>query len=309
LPDELGELEWARRGWVEKRDGISGVTCDLCKATVEVIWDWERLRGKVLSERAAKEEEREKEKETEKEKEQVNGTNRTSDTNGTNSTSTPTTTQSSPTEDDLYSQCGDGTDSDLLLQHYKPLLSSGHTTKCPWSTRPADITVLRLPPPLLSISTLISRLNSLTPILSSFPPADRILTPKPLPISLPTSLADYDYRLLQAGITGWSGSLLGTRGLLTCTTCHRRVGLWLFMESGKENDLGLEDEPLDLIKEHKKYCPWINKDTQMMGMAGWEVLLSLLEPRKRKLQEEGEEKHGKESQLKRLREMLKGIRK
>ncbi len=81
------------------------------------------------------------------------------------------------------------------------------------------------------------------------------------------------------------------------------------MESGKENDLGLEDEPLDLIKEHKKYCPWINKDTQMMGMAGWEVLLSLLEPRKRKLQEEGEEKHGKESQLKRLREMLKGIRK
>ena len=81
------------------------------------------------------------------------------------------------------------------------------------------------------------------------------------------------------------------------------------MESEKESDLGLEDEPLDLIKEHKKYCPWINKDTQMMGMAGWEVLLSLLEPRKRKLQEEGEERHGKESQLKRLREMLKGIRK
>src|SRR5579859_3947834 len=72
LPDELGELEWARRGWVERRGGISGVTCDLCKATVEVIWDWERLRGNILSERAAKEEERKrgKEKEKEKEKEQ-----------------------------------------------------------------------------------------------------------------------------------------------------------------------------------------------------------------------------------------------
>jgi len=54
------------------------------------------------------------------------------------------------------------------------------------------------------------------------------------------------------------------------------------MELGKENDLGLEDKQLDLVKEHKKYCPWINKDTQMIGMVWWEVLLSFLEPRKGK---------------------------
>src|SRR5579859_4951858 len=301
LPDELNELEWARRGWVERKDNVKGVECNLCKARVEVIWDWEQLREKVLSEReAAKEQEEEG---------QVNGDHEASQTNGTGSKSVSPTAQSNPVEDDMYTQSGKDGGTDLLLRHYKPLLSSGHRSKCPWSTRRADKTVLRLPPQHLSLPILTTRLQSLVPILPFLPPSERILTPKPLPISLPTSLADYDHRLLQAGVTGWSGSLLGgTRGLLTCATCHRRVGLWLFTETAKDNELRWEEEPLDLIKEHKGYCPWVNKESQTRGMAGWEVLMSLLEPRKRKLGGEDDGKAGKESQFKRLREMLKGIK-
>ena len=86
------------------------------------------------------------------------------------------------------------------------------------------------------------------------------------------------------------------------------MGLWLFTETTKDNELRWEEEELDLLREHKKYCPWVNKETQTGGMAAWEILMGLLEPRKRKLQEE-DDKGGKESQFKRLREMLKGIKK
>ena len=299
LPDELNELEWARRGWVERKDTVKGVECNLCKAKVEVLWDWEQLREKILSEREAAQE---------AEEGHVNGDHEPSETNGTSSKSVTPTLQKNPAEEDIYSKPGKDGGTDLLLQHYKPLLSSGHTSKCPWSTRTADPTILRLQPQFLNIPTLITRLQSLTPILSSLPPAERLLTPKPLPISLPAGLADYDHRLLQCGVTGWSGSQLGTRGLLTCTTCHRRVGLWLFTETTGDNELRWEEEQLDLVREHKRYCPWVNKETQTGGMPGWEVMMSMLEPRKRKLVEE-DGNGGKESQFKRLREMLKGIRK
>lgn len=300
LPDELNELEWARRGWVERKDSVRGVECNLCKARVEVIWDWEQLRDKILGERETAKEAADGE---------VNGEHEATETNGNGPKSLTPTSQNTPADDDIYSQSEKDGGTDLLLQHYKPFLSSGHTSKCPWSTRTADKTILRLSPQHLNLPSLTTRLQSLLPILPSLPPSERILTPKPLPVSLPTSLADYDHRLLQADITGWSGSLLGSRGLLTCATCHRRVGLWLFTQpKNEDNELRWEEEPLDLVKEHKGYCPWVNKEVQTGGMTGWEVLMSLLEPRKRKLLEE-DDKGGKESQFKRLREMLKGVKK
>ena len=175
-------------------------------------------------------------------------------------------------EEDIYSTqpADDAQSTNLLLKYYTPLLSSGHTPKCPWRSRTTDIKVLRLPPQLLSLPSLQSRLATLTPILPFLPSAERILAPKPLPSNLPKSLEDYDPRLVDIGITGWSGSLLGHKGILTCATCHRRVGLWLFVEEGRM-------EELDLVAEHKGYCPWINTDVQT-GMAGWEYVFSLVEP-------------------------------
>jgi hypothetical protein len=297
LPEELCELEWARRGWVEIKDGKKGVECGLCRSHVEVIWNWERVREKVLTEREAREETQE------------NGTEQ----NGHSTSPTPTPTKEfTVPEDDMYSSSANDSDSvDLLLKHYKPLLSSGHTKKCPWSSRSTDPTILRLPPQHLSLAALSTRLATLTPILPFLPSSERIIIPKPLPVALPTSLADHDHRIIQAGLTGWTGSLLGTRGILTCSTCHRRVGLWLFTtESAEssENALRMDEEPLDLLAEHKRYCPWINSSIQT-GMAAWEYVFALLEPRSStKRNWEGEDS-GKESRFKRLREMLKGVKK
>jgi hypothetical protein len=298
LPEELCELEWARRGWVQRKDEKKGVECGLCRSHVEIIWNWDQLRETVLAEREAKEEET-----------QGNGT----EPNGhsTSPTPTPTPAPTKEPEDDIYSSSANDDDATgLLLRHYKPLLSSGHTAKCPWRSRSTDPTILRLSPPNLSLASLTTRLETLNPILPFLPPSERIITPKALPVSLPTALINYDHRILQAGVTGWTGSLLGTRGILNCLTCHRRVGLWLFTAdpTDSENAIRMDEEPLDLLAEHKRYCPWTNATVQT-GMAAWEYVYALLEPRTSTKRNREEEDSGKESRFKRLREMLKGTKK
>jgi len=306
---------------VERRDGKKGVECGLCHGNVEVIWDWNQLRESVLKQRQLQEEstvenatENAQDTATDKTATQESGITPKEPTSTTNGkgldentdrggTNRDITKEGDSKEEDIYSmQPTDDTEStNLLLKHYTPLLSSGHTTKCPWRSRTTDITVLRLPPQLLSLPSLQTRLATLTPILPFLPSTERILTPKPLPTNLPKSLEDHDPRLVSIGITGWSGSLLGNKGILTCATCHRRVGLWLFVEEGRM-------EELDLLAEHKRYCPWINQDVQT-GMAGWEYVFNLVEPRgssKRGWEVDGD---GKESRFKKLREMLKGVTK
>jgi hypothetical protein len=306
LPEELREIEWARRGWVERKDGIKGVECGLCKAQVEVTWNWDKLRERIIAERESSEAE-----------EQEDVPEGSISESGLTMSPTPgPRSESNQGKEEIYSkEAVDDTEAtSLLLQHYKPLLSEGHTKKCPWATRSTDLTILRLPPAQLTLPSLTTRLTSLQPILPFLPTSERVLTPQPLPISLPSQLHEYDHRLLQAGITGWSGSLLGNRGILHCSTCHRRVGLWLFTSSSSTSSLHWEEENLDLLKEHKSYCPWINSAVQT-GMAGWEYLFALLEPkretkkRERTEDEDDGSSQSKESRFKRLREMLKGIKK
>ena len=310
LPEELCEIEWARRGWVERKDGKKGVECGLCKSQVEVIWDWDKLRGSIIAEKEAESQQ------TEEPEESADASSISSSGLTMSPTPAPQNGSSQETEDIFSKSAVDEAESTALLtQHYKPLLSSGHAKKCPWMNRSTELTILRLPPTQLTLPSLIVRLTSLQQVLPFLPSPERVVTPKPLPISLPSQFHEYDHRILQAGITGWSGSLLGGRGILTCSTCHRRVGLWLFTSaSSGDTSLHWEEENLDLIKEHKSYCPWINSAVQT-GMAGWEYLFALLEPTKREGKRERTEDEddlslpGKESRFKQLREMLKGIKK
>jgi len=306
LPEELCEIEWSRRGWVERKDGKKGVECGLCKAQVEVIWNWDQLKETMLTER-----------EPEQTEEREPSENETVSETGLTMSPTPIPQNGSTVSDDEIiskSPADDAESISLLVQHYKAVLSSGHTKKCPWATRSTELTILRLPPTQLTLSSLTSRLKTLQPVLPFLPPPERLVGPKPLPISLPSQFHEYDQRILQAAITGWSGSLLGGRGLFTCSTCQRRIGLWLFTSpSSSQSSLHWEEEDLDLVKEHKTYCPWINPSVQT-GMAGWEYLYALLEPKRETKRERPEDDddlsiHGKESRFKRLREMLKGIKK
>jgi len=95
-------------------------------------------------------------------------------------------------------------------------------------------------------------------------------------------------------LCGWEGHIherLGEQlGSVSCQACFRVLGLWIF-KSKEVNEAGEElaeavVNHLDVVKEHREYCPWKNAasqngqkattQTSTSAMAGWEVLLRLL---------------------------------
>jgi len=97
---------------------------------------------------------------------------------------------------------------------------------------------------------------------------------------------------IQMALFGWQGHIherLGDQlGSVSCHACFRVLGLWLF-KSKTVNEAGEETEAaklngLNLINEHRIYCPWRNADSQsgpttkstIALLAGWEVMLRVL---------------------------------
>lgn len=93
---------------------------------------------------------------------------------------------------------------------------------------------------------------------------------------------------------GWQGhshARMGAQlGSLSCQACYRVLGLWLFKskavsESGEEIE-GPIVNGLDVVLEHRDYCPWRNPMSQngqsptvktaTNKLAGWEILVRLL---------------------------------
>lgn len=94
---------------------------------------------------------------------------------------------------------------------------------------------------------------------------------------------------------GWETESSSLSGIATCTACFRRLGLWLFRVP--EHAASLSTSPpstpvmarLDVITEHRDYCPWVNPHSQSRGstnnqtirsstseLAGWEILLRVV---------------------------------
>ena len=93
---------------------------------------------------------------------------------------------------------------------------------------------------------------------------------------------------------GWQGykhERLGVQsGSVSCQACFRVLGLWIF-KSKEINEAGEEvANPvvncLDIVKEHRDYCPWRNAASQngqkatespeCTTLAGWEIVLRVL---------------------------------
>lgn len=78
-------------------------------------------------------------------------------------------------------------------------------------------------------------------------------------------------------------------GSVSCHVCFRVLGLWIF-KSKSVNEAGEEVEGapascLNVVTEHRDYCPWQNATSQngnnsaklsTSGMAGWEIVLLTL---------------------------------
>lgn len=98
---------------------------------------------------------------------------------------------------------------------------------------------------------------------------------------------------LLMALFGWQGHThdrMGPQmGSVSCQACFRVLGLWIF-KSKEVNDTGEEVTGaamscLDVVKEHRDYCPWQNATSQngkgptktsTTGMAGWEIILRIL---------------------------------
>jgi hypothetical protein len=105
-----------------------------------------------------------------------------------------------------------------------------------------------------------------------------------------------DTSALLLAIFGWQAEASTISGLASCAACFRRLGLWLFKPSSRPSspDAPSPSPPsmtrLDVVAEHRDYCPWINSSSQSGGsttnqlsprnltadLAGWELLLRVI---------------------------------
>jgi hypothetical protein len=125
-------------------------------------------------------------------------------------------------------------------------------------------------------------------------PEDFFNTPSEVPPTENASQREINKVALQMALFGWQGythDRLGAQlGSVSCQACFRVLGLWLF-KSKKINEAGEEVEGpvvdhLNVVTEHRDYCPWRNAASQnglkataqtaSTAMAGWEIVLRVL---------------------------------
>lgn len=129
---------------------------------------------------------------------------------------------------------------------------------------------------------------STTPPSPPNPPADTTTITTP---SLSSTNNTTNTSALALALFGWQAEQGHVVGLATCTACFRRLGLWLFNRPPSSSSPSPSDPPsqssmdrLDVLSEHRDYCPWINTLSQNGanaprrtsldgGLAGWEILL------------------------------------
>ncbi|KAJ5105646.1 hypothetical protein NUU61_002993 [Penicillium alfredii] len=90
---------------------------------------------------------------------------------------------------------------------------------------------------------------------------------------------------------GWDTTSDGAAGLVGCTACFRRLGLWMYKP--KENGDVTVYTSLDAASEHMEYCPWIDRCSQsgtgkptekVEGLhSGWELVAQALKVKHRRL--------------------------
>ncbi|BFZ60993.1 hypothetical protein YB2330_002050 [Saitoella coloradoensis] len=162
-----------------------------------------------------------------------------------------------------------------LEEKYAEMIVTAHKETCPWRKRGCDETIFRLPlsDPQTAREAFDSRVESLLPHSETLSLSIDMKTGSLSPDTLPTLLRKPTVPppILALALFGWSAISTNPNdtatATLTCATCHRRRGLW---------NLKAGDE-LDLVDEHREYCPWISVASQAGPVAGWEQLLRMME--------------------------------
>ncbi|KAH9907190.1 zf-C3HC-domain-containing protein [Xylariomycetidae sp. FL2044] len=250
-PDEINEIEWAKRGWV--CNGKERVRCTLCHKELVVKTTTKDAEGNEMN--------------------VSNG----SDIEEALVKKFAELITEAHQEDCLWRRHGcDDSLLRLTLAHPRTALISLRERYDDLCMRPSFLPYLfnlRLPPTL----DLEAVKTQLTKKFFTEPP--------PLPntnSSTPNDVA------LALALTGWQGLNNPRIGAVpnsaTCATCLRRLGLWMFKSKEVDEETGQIVVPapmdhLDPVREHRFFCPWRNAAAQHNpgsktndNKTAWEIL-------------------------------------
>ncbi|KAF9888701.1 hypothetical protein FE257_008459 [Aspergillus nanangensis] len=108
--------------------------------------------------------------------------------------------------------------------------------------------------------------------------------------SQPPDVLTINKAALCMALFGWDDVSDGTSGLIGCSACFRRLGLWMFRP--KDNGAPPLYDTLDLAQEHLEYCPWVDGKAQSGTdkpfekvedlKSGWQLLVLALKVKHRR---------------------------
>ncbi|KAF8471281.1 C3HC zinc finger-like-domain-containing protein [Kalaharituber pfeilii] len=197
-----------------------------------------------------------------------------------------------------------------IVDRYRGMVVIEHEEYCLWRRRGCDDTIYHLPlaNPSHSIPSLRARYASLVTVQKDLPSAidypttiidfsriahavklvqDPHITPSANPNGPPplTSNNEIIESAFILALFGWASEEPSIPTLLTCGACFRRLGLWLFQNHKGSVGGGVgggdgegEDAMvcrLDVVGEHREYCPWVNKESQGRE-PGWKTLWKMV---------------------------------
>ncbi|KAH8666559.1 C3HC zinc finger-like-domain-containing protein [Xylariales sp. PMI_506] len=253
-PDKVGEIEWAKRGWVCQ--GKDRVRCTLCNKELVVKTNKRLVDGNEEPVLVGSDVE---DAMVKRFAELIVGAHQS---------------------DCLWRK--QGCDSSLLrlsltsAQTALPALRKRYDELCARSAFLPYLFNLRLPPSF-----------SLDTVKSQLPPKFFTEPPSANTAVLTTAQSDVALALAMMGWQGLNNPRIGqVPNSASCATCLRRLGLWMFKSKEVDQDTGeiLVPAPmdhLDPVREHRLFCPWRNaaaqrnpgsKAAESDSKTAWEVL-------------------------------------
>ena len=283
-PEEINEVEWAKRGW--KCVGKERVGCASCAVEVVIKLEDDRWETKGSADEETDEEE-----------------------------------WRAAAQEELVKMYADM----IVTEHDEGCLwrirgCDGKLKRSPLQSRILltnfyIATIYRLPltHPPTSLDSLLYRYQSLSAMASELP--STILSPEQVNIpalsklfvamlrskgayaeteqgSQEQDLEEINNQAFALALFGWQAEEEHIAGLATCNACFRRLGLWLYRTRPRSKEGGDEVaimSGLDVVSEHREYCPWINSTSQSGGRVthdsdtaavststGWETLVQVL---------------------------------
>lgn len=201
---------------------------------------------------------------------------------------------------------------ELLVEKYVKLIITSHRENCLWRIRGCDNTIFKLPlnHPHTTIINLKDRFNEIKSSYQNLPYTHNLRFPDEFDLRDALNCLRNDFFLPNTSISepiisdankvafalalfGWQGHHHERFGIqinsISCQACFRVLGLWMF-KSKKVDKSGMEltgaaMNCLDVVGEHRLYCPWrnaasqngvIDKELSPELLPGWKIVLQVV---------------------------------